>query len=122
LYRLRAKRLEQLTHDHTWVQEQVDAGALTPDQARGHPYANVLTRALGTQDSIEIETAELDVALNDLYLVCSDGLTGMLNDEAIAEIVVPAGPLDHTALRLITAAKQRGGFDNITVLLVRIVE
>jgi serine/threonine protein phosphatase PrpC len=118
-YRLRAGALVQLTRDHTWVQRQVDEGTLTPAQARGHPMSSVLSRVLGTLDVGAPDTMIVDVAPGDLYLLCSDGLTNMLHDAAMAAILAGAASLDDAAEQLVAAANTRGGHDNITVLLVR---
>jgi PPM family protein phosphatase len=121
-YRLRAGRLEQITRDHTWVQEQIDSGALAPAQARSHQYAGVLTRALGTQEDVDVDTVELPVEPGDLYLLCSDGLSGMLSDGRIEEIVSSGSTLPALANQLIAEANDSGGRDNITVVLVRVLE
>jgi protein phosphatase len=121
-YRLRAGRLEQITRDHTWVQEQIDSGALAPAQARSHQYAGVLTRALGTQEDVDVDTVELPVEPGDLYLLCSDGLSGMLSDGRIEEIVSSGSTLPALANQLIAEANDSGGLDNITVVLVRVLE
>jgi protein phosphatase len=119
-YRLRGGELEQITRDHTWVQEQIESGALAPAQARSHLYAGVLTRALGTQEAVEVDTSVLEIESGDVYLLCSDGLTGMVADESIAAILRNDGSLAESADRLITEANARGGRDNITVVLVRV--
>lgn len=115
-------RLRQLTTDHTWVQQQIDAGALTPAEARGHPRGHVLTQVLGVGDGIEPQLVELGVRVGQLYLLCSDGLTTMLPDIAIERVLVDALPqgLDAAARALVDAANDRGGVDNITVVLGRI--
>jgi len=119
-YRLRAGHLEQVTRDHTWVQEQIDSGALAPAQARSHHYAGVLTRALGTQEDVVVDTVELPVKAGDVYLLCSDGLSGMLTDRRIEEILLGGGGLQDLANQLIGEANALGGRDNITVVLVRV--
>jgi protein phosphatase len=119
LYRWRADRLDQLTRDHTWVQEHIDAGVLTPEQARNHPFASVLTRVLGTTATAAPDIERISVEPGDLFLLCSDGLTGMLEAEMIATILAADLPLDRTARLLIDAANGAGGADNITVVLAR---
>lgn len=119
MYRLRADRLELLTRDHTWVQDQIDAGRLAPDQARAHPYANVLSRVLGLPE-IEVETDVVDVATGDLLLLCTDGLTAMLDEPAITAILTGTEDIDEAAERLVGEANALGGVDNVTVILIEV--
>lgn len=120
-YRLRDGGIEQLTRDHTVVQQQVEQGVLTNDEARMHPLSHVLTRALGTDPDIEPDTFRGEARPGDLYLLCSDGLSGMLSDARIHEIVSEHGEDPGTAVdALIEAAKSAGGQDNITAVLVKI--
>jgi PPM family protein phosphatase len=116
-YRLREGRLEQLTRDHTWVQQQVDAGMLTPLQARHHRRASMLNRVLGTDAAAPADTAILDAEPGDLLLLCSDGLTAVLEDDDVRGILDVASPLQQRAEALIHLANERGGPDNITVVL-----
>jgi protein phosphatase len=118
-YRMRAGALTQLTVDHTWVQQQVAAGMLTRAEARHHPYSPVLTRVLGAADLSSPDTFVIDVAPGDLFLLCSDGLTGMIEDEDLATMLARDVPLEQHARELIDAANLRGGHDNITALLLR---
>ncbi|HUG40261.1 MAG TPA: PP2C family serine/threonine-protein phosphatase [Longimicrobiales bacterium] len=120
-YRLREGSFEQLTRDQTWVQEQVEAGALTPAQARRHPFAAVITCALGIEDvRLDIQLLEPPCAAGDLFLLCSDGLTARLEDEDLADLLAGREDLEEAARTLVDAANAAGGPDNITVLLVRI--
>lgn len=119
-YRYRAQRLELLTRDHTWVQDEVDAGRLHPDEARGHPYSNVLSRVLGLPDLEGVEAGQVDLQAGDLLLLCSDGLTAMLDEAAIGDLLAVHSDLDEAATALVDAANARGGVDNITVLLLRV--
>lgn len=121
-YRLREDKLDLLTQDHTWVHEQVLAGYLSEEQARVHPLKNVVTRALGSEKDITIDLQELEVRAGDLYLICSDGLTTMLNDQEIAERLRAKKSLKTICRGLIDEANARGGLDNITVILVRVDE
>lgn len=118
-YHLHAGRLRQITTDHTWVQQQIDAGYLTPQQARVHPFSNVLNRALGVQAEVQVDRIRAELEPGDLLLLCSDGLTGMLDDDDLREILDPRRELDELAHRLVDAANQRGGLDNTTVVLIR---
>lgn len=121
-YRLRDGTLRQITVDHTWVQQQVDAGQLTESQARVHPFSSILTRALGTSIHVDVDALEVALRPGDLLLLCSDGLTAMLEDDEIRSLLASAAPPAALATRLIDAANARGGVDNITVVLVRILD
>ena len=121
VYRSRAGELVQLTTDHTWVQQQVAAGTLTPVEARHHPYAPVLTRVLGTPPPITPDTYVVDTLPGDIFLLCSDGLTAMVEDEDLAVMLARALPLEQHARDLIDAANLRGGRDNITTVLLDVV-
>ncbi|MDY6054843.1 PP2C family protein-serine/threonine phosphatase [Micrococcus sp.] len=112
--------LQQLTVDHSAVQMLVDAGELTPAEARVHPRRNVITRALGSAEPLVVDVAEIDVTAGDTILLCSDGLTGELTDEEIRAVIDDAQDLPSAAERLVEAALWRGGRDNITAVLVRI--
>lgn len=116
-YRLRANVLEQITKDHSLLQEQMDAGLITPEQAAVSTNKNLVTRALGVEDAVLLEVNEHKVEPGDLYLMCSDGLSDMLDDEAIARIVSAEGLLEQKAGQLIEAANANGGRDNISVVL-----
>lgn len=120
LYRLRGGAIEPLTRDHTQVQDLVDRGILTPAQARVSGRRNMLSRALGTYREVEIDCAAHPCAPGDVYLLCSDGLTNMVEDGEIAEIVSTTPSLAAAADRLVTLANERGGRDNITVALARL--
>jgi PPM family protein phosphatase len=117
-YRLRAGDLAQLTRDHTWVQQQVDAGMLTPADARNHPLSSVLSRVLGTAAVGPADTLVVDAAPGDVFLLCSDGLTTMLDDADLGMLLDPRTTLEERARGLIGAANERGGLDNITVVLL----
>ena len=116
------QRLRQLTRDHTWVQEQVDRGALPVERVPGHPWGHVLTQSVGVGDPIDPELVERDVSPGQLYLLCTDGLTNMLPNDAMERTIEEAlrGGLDATARALVTEANEQGGLDNITVVLVSI--
>lgn len=117
-YRLRDGILEQLTLDHSLVEEQVRMGRMTPTEALRSPLRNVITRALGTQSTVAPDCFPVETAPGDLYLLCSDGLTRELPDETIQLLLDEGGSLEQRARGLIEAAKQAGGNDNITCILV----
>lgn len=120
-YLLRDGELRQVTRDHTVVQQQVERGALTPEQAREHPLSHILTRALGTEHAVEADTYGDKAQPGDVFLLCSDGLSGMLPDARIHEILsTPIDSLQEIADALIDAANDAGGLDNITALVVRV--
>ena len=117
-YLIRAGRIRQLTDDHSLVAELVRRHEITETAARGHPHRHVLTRALGVRRSVEPDLAELTPASEDIFVLCSDGLTGHVRDAEIAEVATTAGDLDSACEQLVDLANDRGGEDNITVLLV----
>lgn len=122
-YRWRSGALEQITHDQTWVQRQIDDGLLSPDQARGHPFSAMLTCALGIPDTdLDVQIHDPEPRPGDLFLLCSDGLTARLTDADLRQILVDSSDLDTTAAALVDAANEAGGPDNVTVALVRIEE
>ena len=119
-YRLRAQRLTQITHDHSLLQEQIDSGLITPEQAAFSANKNLVTRAVGVEDTVLLETHLHDVLPGDTYLLCSDGLSDMLDDESIAQLLIGAETLPEAAGALIDAANDAGGKDNISVVLARV--
>src|SRR3954471_6515972 len=112
-YRFRAGELEQLTRDHCWVDEQIAMGALSVDAVLDARFRNIVTRALGIEDEIELEVHDHDALVGDIFLLCSDGLTDMLDDPAIAAHFTVARPLAETASALVDAANEAGGRDNV---------
>jgi protein phosphatase len=121
VYVLREGRLAQITHDHSWVEEQVRAGTLTPSAARQHPWRNVVTRALSGGEDPEVDVTEVTPALGERYLLCSDGLFGVVADDRIAEILGQSGvSLEAICRGLVDAANKAGGPDNITALVLEI--
>jgi PPM family protein phosphatase len=119
-YRLRGNLFEQITKDHSFLQEQIDAGLMTPQQAASSPNKNLVTRAVGVEDTVLLELAQHEVLSNDLYLMCSDGLSDMVFDEEIREILQNGDPLDAKASSLVALANAKGGRDNISVLLAQV--
>lgn len=117
-YRWRAGRLTQLTRDHSLLQEQIDAGLLTPEQAAFSGHKNLVTRAVGVEDIVLLETHLHAVEPEDLYLMCSDGLSDMLTDAEIAAVLESQGSLSEAGHALVTAANEAGGRDNIAVILI----
>jgi serine/threonine protein phosphatase PrpC len=118
-YRLRDGELKQITKDHSLLQEQLDAGLITPQQALVSINRNLVTRALGVEDSVLLDVNEYPVEAGDIYLMCSDGLSDMISDESIEAILVGSKSLEQSARHLVAAANDSGGRDNITVLLVQ---
>ncbi len=119
-YLLRNGALHQLTKDHSYVQEQVDAGLLTPEQARVHPYANVITRCVGASVDVVPDIYFGHLQPGDVVLLASDGLTGMLEDEQLERILRMQDGPERWVDRMITEANRRGGLDNITAIAVKI--
>ncbi|MBW4689444.1 MAG: Stp1/IreP family PP2C-type Ser/Thr phosphatase [Komarekiella atlantica HA4396-MV6] len=118
LYRFRESQLEQVTEDHTWVARAIKIGDITTDEARIHPFRHVLSRCLGREDLHQIDLQPLDVKVGDRLLLCSDGLTEELVNQKIAGHLQDTPWVDKAALSLIEAAKEEGGHDNITVVIV----
>jgi serine/threonine protein phosphatase PrpC len=121
-YRLRDGELEQLTRDHSLVAELERSGQITPEAAEHHPQRSIITRALGPEPDVEVDTYTLAGRPGDLFLICSDGLTSMISDDEVGSILRSAGSLDEAADELVRAANQSGGKDNITVILFRLGE
>ncbi len=119
-YRLRSGSFEQITKDHSLLQEQLDAGLLTMEQAATSTYKNLVTRALGVDDTVLLELNEYEVEPGDLYVLCSDGLSDMVDDVEIASIVERDLTLEQKADELIAVANGHGGRDNISVLLAQV--
>ncbi len=120
VYLLRDGGLSQLTKDHSYVQEQVDAGFLTPEQARYHPYSNVITRCVGASPDVEPDIYRGEVKRGDVYLVASDGLTSMVDDRRLAQLLLARAAPDRKVHALIQEANGRGGLDNITAIVVEV--
>jgi PPM family protein phosphatase len=120
VYRLRQEALTQLTSDHSWVNEQIQNGVISPDQARTHPLRNVVTRALGGRGELRVDMRTEEPEPGDVLLLCSDGLTTMMPDEEIRDRLLGVGAdIERAAQDLVDGANEHGGEDNITVLLVR---
>jgi PPM family protein phosphatase len=121
-YLFRGGDLTRLTHDHSLVGELVDRGRLTEEQAEVHPQRNVITRALGPEADVQVDTERIEAREGDVFLICSDGLTSMIREQAILPILREQGSLAEAGRGLIAAANEAGGRDNITVVLLRIEE
>lgn len=120
-YRMREGTLTQLTRDHSLLQEQIDAGLITAEQAALSIHKNLVTRAVGVEDNVLLETNPHEVQGNDVYLLCSDGLSDMLDDPAIARHLNQSVDLATMAHQLVDAANEAGGRDNISVVLIRAI-
>ncbi|WP_026734100.1 Stp1/IreP family PP2C-type Ser/Thr phosphatase [Fischerella sp. PCC 9605] len=120
LYRLRESELQQLTEDHTWVARALKMGDITSEEARIHHFRHVLSRCLGREDLNQVDVQQLDVKIGDRLLLCSDGLTEELVDENIACYLKESPSIEKAAISLVEAAKQEGGHDNITVVIVAV--
>jgi PPM family protein phosphatase len=119
-YRLRDGELEQVTRDHSLVAELERSGQITPEAAEHHPQRSIITRALGPEPDVQVDTYTLAGRDGDLFLICSDGLTSMISDEELGSILRSSDSLDQAAESLVRAANQSGGKDNITVVMFRL--
>jgi serine/threonine protein phosphatase PrpC len=118
-YRLREGQLTQITRDHSLLQEQIDAGLITAEQAALSIHKNLVTRAVGVEDTVLMDTSPFDVQPGDIYLLCSDGLSDMLEDSRISSHLKAGGELKSIAQALVDDANVAGGRDNISVVLIR---
>jgi protein phosphatase len=118
VYLLRETALQQVTNDHSWVEEQVRAGVMTASAARQHPWRNVVTRALAGGDDPEVDVRDLTLHAGDRLLLCSDGLSGVITHEEIAAALGGPGDLEEVCRSLVQAANAAGGPDNITALVI----
>lgn len=121
MYRLRGQFLMQITEDHSLLQEQINAGIISLEQAKYSRNRNLVTRALGIDAEVELELNQYDVEIDDIYLLCSDGLSDMVNDDIIQATLIAYGfDLEEAAEQLVALANHNGGRDNISVILVRV--
>ena len=120
IYLLRDGALSQVTKDHSYVQEQVDAGLLTPEQARYHPYSNVITRCVGASETVEADIYHGEARPGDVFLVASDGLTGMVDDRRLQQMLLARSGPGRIVDALIAEANGRGGLDNITAIVIQV--
>jgi serine/threonine protein phosphatase PrpC len=122
-YLIRDRKVDQLTEDHSLVAELVRSGRLSPEEAEIHPQRSVITRALGTDPDVDVDVFSVEARPGDLFLICSDGLTAMVDDAAILDVVErQRDDLDAAAKELVAAANRNGGEDNITVVFFEVVE
>lgn len=121
-YAVREDEIFQITTDHSVVAELVRCGSITPEEARRHPQKNIITRAVGTDTSVRTDVFEYDYAPGDILLLCSDGLSTMLEDKEILEIVRNGSTSEEIVTSLVDAAKEYGGLDNVTVICVRFLD
>ncbi len=119
-YVLRDGTLLQLTKDHSYVQEQVDAGYLSPEEARTHPYSNVITRCVGANVDVSPDVYSGTLHVDDVYLLASDGLTGMIEDDDLMDMMQKLREPQQLADELVDEANRRGGLDNVTVIVIRV--
>lgn len=120
LYLIRSGAIAQITKDHSLVEMLLESGSITKEDAKHHPQKNVITRALGTNNSVETDIYEFDVLDGDVILLCSDGLVNMLDDGVILSMITECGDFSHIANDLVTAAENAGGDDNITAILIKL--
>jgi protein phosphatase len=121
-YLVRDGAIKQVTRDHSWVQEQVDRGMITPEQAKNHPQSNIITRALGTEAYPTPDLYNGDVQAGDVFLLASDGLTDMVSEERMHTVIEEEEDPDRCVGRLVREANLAGGMDNISALVARIGE
>src|SRR5258708_33362034 len=122
-YLVRGGKLEQLTEDHSRVNELIKSGKLSPEEAETHPQRSVITRALGTDPAVDVDAFTIEAKEGDVFLLCSDGLTSMVDDEEILDLVEShRGDLDGVTKSLVSAANRGGGEDNITVVAFTIAD
>ena len=119
-YRARNTELVQLTEDHSLINDYIRMKRVTPEEAENWPHKNVIVRALGMKESVQVDIMTDKAHIGDTYLLCSDGLTGMVKDDQMQHILMTERDLDRAVDRLITAANEEGGIDNISVVLARI--
>lgn len=120
LYLVRGGEITQITKDHSLVEMLIQSGSITKEDAKNHPQKNVITRALGTNSSVETDTYEFDVFDGDVILLCSDGLVNMLEDDVILSMITECHNFSAIAKDLVKAAENAGGDDNITVILIKL--
>lgn len=121
-YRMRAGRLELLTRDHSWINEQLERGIITAEEARNHRWKNVITRALGHKSDVEVDVHTFELEPNDVYLLCSDGLSGMIDEGQLERLLLSSVDMEECTQELIRAANEAGGQDNISLVILRVLD
>jgi PPM family protein phosphatase len=121
IYLVRDGQMRQLTRDHSLVQEQVDAGIITPEQARHHPQSNVITCCIGMSSEIEPDIIKGETRVGDVFLLASDGLTGMLDDRRLQQLLQSRATPERIVTAMIADANNNGGIDNITAIVVKVI-
>ena len=119
IYILKDEKLQQITNDHSFVMEMVKQGRITLEEARVHPKRNIITRAVGTEETIDVDTVIKDFGENDVVLICSDGLSGMICDDEIEKIIKENEDVNQCIEKLIDRANENGGKDNISAIIIR---
>jgi protein phosphatase len=119
VYLVRSGLLERLTTDHSYIEELIKNGSLTREEARNHPKKNVITRALGCEENVTVDTYSVDVNGEDIFILCTDGLTNMLSENDILSIINNNDEPQYSCSELVRHANERGGEDNITVIIVK---
>ena len=121
-YRIRDRKIEQITEDHSLLNDYIKANKLTPEEIEHFPHKNVIVRALGMKELVQVDVNRLDPKVSDMYLLCSDGLTSMITDELVLQLIDEADDLKMACKSLVDAANEAGGTDNTTVALISLVE
>ncbi|MGE5632904.1 MAG: Stp1/IreP family PP2C-type Ser/Thr phosphatase [Caulobacteraceae bacterium] len=119
VYLIRGSNITKLTEDHSLVAELVKAGSIKPEEALCHPQKNVITRALGTEYTLEVDISRCDLEYGDYILICSDGLSNSICEDEIMKVVTNSQDIDEACEILVGKAKEKGGFDNITVIIIQ---
>lgn len=117
-YLIRNKEMVQITRDHSLINEMIERGQLSKEQAKNHPQKNYITRALGTDDTVEIDFYKVDIQGEDMLLLCTDGLSGVLEDEAILDLIIHTNDREKMAEALVNKANELGGPDNISIIII----
>ncbi len=119
-YIIRDKHIIQITEDHSYINELLKNGTITLEEAKSHPKKNMITRALGASSIVEVDLIQKKYKKNDILLICSDGLFNMLNEDEICEVFKKESSMKTCTKTLIDMANEKGGFDNITVIAVKL--
>ncbi len=121
MYKINSEGIKQITHDHSYVQYLIDIGQITPEEAKKNSKRNIITRAVGTSDELEGDIEDVELGEGSYFLLCSDGLTGMVGDTEISETVLSEGSIEDKVNTLIEKANENGGIDNITAILLSLL-